>query len=118
MRQPFKRAIRNIEREEAHGGSGARQLLLSDTQDISPHLEAMTKGFLAPGSAFDWHEHKDRDEFYLVLKGEGHIRFADGTDITYQTDDLVYIPANSSHRIKNTGSVENEFYFVRINSIQ
>jgi len=31
----------------------------------------------------------------------------------HKPDDLIYIPSNTRHRIENTGSVENEFYFVR-----
>lgn len=114
MRKPFKKSLNSISIEAAHGGSGKRQLLLSKDDLISSQLEAMTKGFLAPKGVFDWHSHKDIDEFFLVTKGAGVIEFADGTKIKYSKDDLIYIPSNINHRIENTGKIENEFFFIRL----
>ncbi|MCC7570227.1 cupin domain-containing protein [Candidatus Micrarchaeota archaeon] len=116
MRKPFKKHLNAIDIESAHGGSGRRQLLLSKNDFISSQMEAMTKGFLAPKGVFDWHAHKDVDEFFLVTKGIGLIQFEDGTEMNYAKDDLIYIPSNIKHRIENTGEEESEFFFVRLNS--
>jgi quercetin dioxygenase-like cupin family protein len=116
MRGPFKKSLSDIEKEEAHVGSGARQLILSKLDPVSSQLEAMTKGFLAAGAQFDWHSHNSIDEFFLVLRGTGAISFRDGTEMQYKPDDLIYIPANQEHRIENTGDEENHFYFVRLNA--
>jgi len=116
MRKPFKRNLADVAIEKAHGGSGKRQLILSEKDDVSLHLKAMTKGYLAPNATFEWHDHNKVDEYFLVLKGTGVIRFKDNKKITYQKDDLVYIPANISHEIENTGGIENEFYFIRIDA--
>jgi mannose-6-phosphate isomerase-like protein (cupin superfamily) len=115
MRQPFKKHLNSINIESAHGGSGRRQLLLSKDDLISSQMEAMTKGFLAPKGIFDWHSHQDIDEFFLVTQGTGFIEFEDCTKIEYSKDDLIYIPSNTKHRIENTGEVENEFFFIRLN---
>lgn len=115
MRKPFKKNINKIQIEEAHGGSGRRQLLLSKSDPISSQMEAITKGFLAPKGVFDWHKHENIDELFLVIKGIGIIEFEDGSNFEYLKDDLIYIPSNIKHRIENTGEVENEFIFVRIN---
>ena len=115
MRTPFKKHLSSIDIEGAHGGSGRRQVMLSKEDPISSQMEAMTKGFLSPKGVFDWHSHKDIDEFFLVTKGTGIIEFEDGTKIKYSEDDLIYIPSNTKHRIENTGDVENEFFFVRLN---
>lgn len=116
MRKPFVKSLAQIPTEQAHGGSGKRQLILSPDDPVSSHFHAMTKGFLAPGGVFDWHDHKDIDEFFLVLKGTGFIEFRDEDKIEYKTNDLIYIPANLEHRIEATGSAENEFYFIRLDS--
>ncbi|MBI2356881.1 cupin domain-containing protein [Candidatus Dojkabacteria bacterium] len=115
MRKPFKKNINKVQIEEAHGGSGRRQLLLSKNDPISSQLEAMTKGIIPLKGAYDWHTHENTDEFFLVTQGIGVIEFEDGTKIEYSKDDLIYIPSNTKHRIENTGKVENEFIFVRIN---
>lgn len=46
MKAPFIKHISEIPVEKAHGGSGARQVLLSMQDEISQNLEAVTKGFL------------------------------------------------------------------------
>lgn len=104
-----------VQIEDAHGGSGRRQLLLSKSDPISSQLEAMTKGLIPPKGAYDWHTHENIDEFFLVTQGTGVIEFEDGTKIEYSKDDLIYIPSNTKHRIENTSEVENEFIFIRIN---
>ena len=115
MRLPFKKVLSKIEREEAHGGSGSRQVILSRDDAVSSQLQSMTKGFLTPGAIFDWHEHEGVDELFLVTQGTGVIRFRTGTEITYQPEQIVYIPANQEHQIENTGSKENQFFFIRLN---
>lgn len=105
MRKPFKKSLGHIPREDAHGGSGSRQLVLSPTDEVSSQFQAMTKGCLPASAVFDWHQHENIDEFFLVLAGTG-----------FKEDDLIYIPANTEHRIENTGSNENVFYFIRLNA--
>ncbi|WKZ23782.1 MAG: cupin domain-containing protein [Candidatus Dojkabacteria bacterium] len=114
MRNPFKKSLRNIKKEDAHGGSGSRQVLLSSGDSISRNLEAMTKGFIPAGGRYDWHVHEDVDEFFLVVKGSGVIEFAESESIEYLEGDLVYIPAGKQHRILASKQSDNEFYFVRI----
>lgn len=112
-RKPFQKNISEIRVEEAHGGSGKRKLILSKEDQISSQLHAMTKGFLAANGCFDWHEHEDVDEFFLVINGAGEIEFEDGTTNEYLTDDIIYIPSNIKHKI--TAKEDSEFFFIRIN---
>lgn len=58
----------------------------------------MTQGFLPVGKVFDWHFHDGIDEFFLVTQGTGKIEFRD-EKIHYNIGDLIYIPANTEHRI-------------------
>ncbi|MFA6072636.1 MAG: cupin domain-containing protein [Candidatus Woesearchaeota archaeon] len=115
MRKHFKKHLKDINLEEAHGGSGKRQLILSKEDPVSTQLHAMTKGFLEPGNIFDWHNHEKIDEFFLIIEGEGKVYFEDGTEINYKKDDLIYVPAEEKHKIENTGSITSEFFFIRIN---
>ena len=114
MRIPIKKNLNDILVEGAHEGSGRRQLILSKDDPISKHMHAMTKGYLPKNAIFDWHKHEKIDKFFLVLKGSGIIRFRDGKEIKYKKDDLIYIPAELEHRIENTDSEENEFFFIRL----
>jgi mannose-6-phosphate isomerase-like protein (cupin superfamily) len=113
MRTPFKKSLFLIPIEWAHWGSGSRKLLLSSFDDISSNLEAMTEGFLPSWSIFDWHFHDNIDEFFLVTQGVGSIEFRSG-NISYTGGDLIYIPANTEHRIIAQWDIENQFYFIRV----
>lgn len=115
MRNPFKKNLKTIPVEEAHGRSGKRQLILSKNDDVSEQFQAMTKGFLKAGLIFDWHFHENIDEFFIVIKGKGFIEFRDGKKIEYFPDELIYIPNGMEHKIEATWNEENEFFFIRIN---
>lgn len=115
MRRPFKKQLKTIPVEEAHGWSGKRQVILSKNDGISEQFQAMTKGYLQVGSVFDWHSHENIDEFFLVMQGIGFIEFKDWEKIEYSPDDLIYIPDGMEHKIKATGGEDNEFFFFRIN---
>jgi mannose-6-phosphate isomerase-like protein (cupin superfamily) len=116
MRKPIHKNIADIPMEGAHDGSGSRQLLFSTAEDVSSQFEAATKGFLSPGFEFDWHHHDGVDEMWIVLQGEGFIEYKDGTRFDYKADDVIYNPADLSHRIVATGSEESIYYFVRFNA--
>lgn len=115
MRKPFKKNLKTILIEEAHGGSGKRQLILSKADSVSKYFEAMTKGYLKSGGKFDWHFHENIDEFFLVTKGKGFIEFKSWEKFEYSPDDLIYIPDGIEHKIEATGKEESEFFFIRVN---
>jgi mannose-6-phosphate isomerase-like protein (cupin superfamily) len=115
MRKPIQKSISEIEKEPAHDGSGARQLLLSKEDAVSSQFEAATKGFLNPGNEFDWHGHEGVDELWIVLQGEGFIEYRDGTKFNYKTDDVIYNPSGLEHRIVAEGEEQSIYYFFRFN---
>ena len=108
-----KLSINEIPKEEAHGGSGARQVLVKPEHVSSPYMEAVTKGFLKPGSIFDRHFHQDTDEIFIVLKGEGKY-YCEDKMTSYKEGDVMITPANLKHKIEAEGTEENEYYFIRI----
>lgn len=113
MNKFTKLNIKDIPVEEAHGGSGARQVLVKPEHVSSQYMEAVTKGFLKPGDAFDWHSHQDTDEIFIVLKGEGKYSCED--EITdYKEGDVMITPGNLKHKIEAGGSETNEYYFIRV----
>lgn len=114
MRKPFKKSLSEIPVEEAHGGSGSRQLILSKEDKVSGHFQAMTKGYLEPEAVFDWHHHDGVDEFFIVLKGVGRVSFKNGETFSYKPGDIFYTPAGISHKIESLGSETSEYFFVRL----
>ncbi len=116
MRKPFKKSLNQIPLEEAHGGTGNRQLLLSKADPVSKYFEMMTKGYLKAGSKFDWHSHNKIDEFFLATKGSGFVEFKNDESFEYTEGDLIYIPSNLEHRIIASNKADNEFFFIRLQS--
>lgn len=117
IRKQVKLSSKEIPIEQAHGGSGSRQLIFSRKDEfVSNHLEAVTRGFLPPKATFDWHHHDGIDELFFVNKGEGQIEFEDGECHDFMAGDFFYTPANIAHKITNTGNEDIDFYFIRIDA--
>lgn len=109
----IKRSASDIQKEEAHGGSGSRKVYASLDQLKSSHFEAMTHGWLPAGKTFDWHDHKDMEEIMVVINGEGEVHDEDGA-YNYAPGDVFIFPANTQHKIHNPTDYEHEMIFVRV----
>lgn len=108
-----KRPSGTIQKEDAHGGSGARIVYANKDHLQSLHFDAMTHGFLPAGQTFDWHQHVDIEEIMVVLTGTGEVHDADGV-YEYAPGDVFVYPANVQHKIHNPTEYEHEMIFVRI----
>ena len=109
----IKRSQSDINKEEAHGGSGSRKVYVNSDQMKSEYFEAMTYGYLPAGKVFDWHEHEKTEEIMVVLKGAGIVSDEDG-DYGYAPGDVFVYPANTQHKITNNSDEEHEMLFVRV----
>ena len=57
---------------------------------------------LPPGARHDRHLHRNADEFFVVLRGAGHIYTDDGTEPASEGD-VVWTPRGRYHGFDNTG---------------
>jgi len=109
----IKRTSGDINKEEAHGGSGTRKVY-ADTKHLkSAYFEAMTHGYLPAGKDFDWHEHSNTEEIMVILNGKGTVADEDG-EYPYAPGDVFVFPANMRHKITNPTREEHQMIFVRI----
>lgn len=106
-----KKSHETFIREDAHGGSGGRKLLLDDKE--VKNVQAMTHGFLPAGAKFSWHSHEKMNEIMFVLKGQGTVRDEDGI-YSYSAGDIFVFPQGIYHEISNETDEEHEYIFVRI----
>lgn len=106
-----KKSHETFVREDAHGGSGGRKLLLADNE--MKNVQGMTYGFLPAGAKFAWHNHEKLNEVMYVLKGEGTVRDEDGI-YPYKAGDIFIFPERIYHEIENKSLEEHEYIFVRV----
>lgn len=104
--------ISDILIEQAHGGSGSRQLLVKPEQFPGNNFEAITKGFLDTGKFYDWHQHDGVNEMFIVLKGIGKFS-TESESVEYKVNDVITIPAGLKHRIDAEGTETSEYFFFR-----
>ena len=57
---------------------------------------------LPPGARHDRHLHRNADEFFVVLRGTGHIYTDDGTEPASEGD-VIWTPRGEYHGFDNTG---------------
>lgn len=107
----IKKSHENFIREDAHGGSGGRKMLIADKE--MSNVQGMTYGFLPAGAKFAWHIHEKINEIMFVLKGQGTVKDEDGVYL-YSAGDVFVFPRDISHEIENTSEEENEYIFVRV----
>jgi quercetin dioxygenase-like cupin family protein len=105
--------ISEVPFEEIHNTPGSRQTLVTKDDLVTENIDALTKGTLKSGDKWDWHKHEFHDEIGIVLKGEGKFFWKD-EEVNYKPDDVIIIPADSTHKFEAHGDVASEFYFVRI----
>ena len=109
----IKRSHSEIEKEVAHGGSGARKVYATNNHIKSQYFDAMTYGYLPAGNSFDWHEHKYIEEIMVVVKGSGAV-YDDERNYSYEPGDVFIYPTNTKHKITNNSDEEHVMMFVRI----
>jgi quercetin dioxygenase-like cupin family protein len=125
----FRTNIRNVPREgglrEDEGWVQMQVQFLIDKKSAgTDNVVGWT--VLKPGARHEPHLHTDADEFFIVLKGKGHIYTADGGQEPSDEGDVVYSPRGVPHGFNNTsdedvvlvwgwmgaGSIEDSGYHV------
>jgi len=75
------------------------QFLIDKKTAGADHVVGWT--VLKPGASHECHRHRNCDEFFIVLKGEGHIITDKGLEPSGQGD-VVYSPRGCWHGFNNT----------------
>lgn len=66
---------------------------------------------LRPGENIGEHTTGDLEETLIILRGRGEARI-DDAKLQIEANSILYIPPQTSHDIKNTGSVVLEYVFI------
>ena len=71
-----------------------------DSQSILIERVVSTGQVTPPGEWYD----QERDEWLIVLQGEGELSYEDGSRIKLTTGDYLSIPAHLKHRVEYTSA--------------
>jgi len=94
-------------------------ILVRENTPITFHLSKMTDGVtsisllseeLIPGGAIPEHKHLYEDEYFFFVSGIGRVMI-DDKEFPFQPGTTAFIPRNTWHAIKNTGSGKAFFSF-------
>jgi len=86
-------------------GSTIRSLL--DSTNAPVRNQSLAEAHLPAGRATDRHHHRDAEEFYYILSGDGEMEI-DGETRNVTAGDAILIPAGRRHRI----SAETDLRFL------
>jgi len=98
--------INNLKDQEAFttkDGSTIRSIL--DSTNAPVELQSLAEATLTQGSSTDRHYHKQSEEFYFILKGEGSMEI-DGEIKPVTVGDAILIPRNSWHQISASSDLQ------------
>ena len=80
------------------------QFLIDKKSAGADHVVGWT--VLKPGARHESHRHHNCDEFFIVLKGHGHIYGENGEEEASGEGDVVYSPRTCWHGFNNTSDAE------------
>jgi mannose-6-phosphate isomerase-like protein (cupin superfamily) len=90
-------------------GSEIRPLIDRTTSAIQKC--SLAEEVLPVGAAVGRHYHKHTEEIYYILEGSGEMTVGEETSAV-SAGDAVYIPADSVHTLKNTGTAPMKIMLV------
>jgi len=88
------------------GGALSKPLVMPETLK-SKHLDYRISMY-QPMAYVERHSHKEQEQVYHVLDGEGLMEI-DGTAHVVRKHDVIYLPPGIEHAISNTGLIDLVF---------
>jgi quercetin dioxygenase-like cupin family protein len=101
--------ISNTEESQVTNFLGVKYSVLLP-REKSECVEILLQRF-PKGLSFPIHQHKECEQTYIVLEGEGEVTVADQIKKIVK-DDVVYIPRLTDHRVRNVG--DGDFVYLTI----
>ncbi len=96
-------AVRDLEGDERHSATAARQFVLGVTPECGCASVTQFIGYVPPGRAPD-HFHR-YDEVIYILEGRGVLHI-DGKASPLRAGSCVHLPARTIHSLENAGDTE------------
>ncbi|NIF21364.1 MULTISPECIES: cupin domain-containing protein [Pantoea] len=103
-----KEQQQQVEKKALGGGKGTVDAAFAFTRDKAKPDEAIKElSWLTvkPGDSIGYHQHKDNEDAYIIVSGEGTFKDTDGKDYPVKAGDITVVRKGESHGLTNTGKV-------------
>ncbi|MDR1660735.1 MAG: cupin domain-containing protein [Desulfovibrio sp.] len=104
-----KKELKTWDREKVAGGEGILAGKFSFTRNDPGPAENVINEIgwmtLQPGHSIGMHQHRDNEDAYLIIFGEGVFTDSEGKETVVTGGDVTIARAGQSHALKNTGNL-------------
>jgi mannose-1-phosphate guanylyltransferase/mannose-1-phosphate guanylyltransferase/mannose-6-phosphate isomerase len=90
-----------------------KKILLRGDDFIEGEIQTVNSALLPAGKAFTAHYHTDRQEVFIIIRGNAKIT-VDAQEATLGEGDAVVIPVGSVHKMENIGTEDAEFIVIAV----
>ena len=104
-----------LDPDRAHDGDGLINFKrIANSSSLSSQCNFIDFASMPPGTTIGDHTHSaSEEEFYLILRGEGHMRCGDA-EFDVGPGDLVRNPPGGTHGLINTGENNLEMFVFEV----
>jgi len=90
-----------------------KKILLRGDDFVEGEIQTVNSALLPTGKAFTPHYHTDRQEVFIIIRGNAKIT-VDAEEATLGEGDTVVIPVGSVHKMENIGTEDTEFIVIAV----
>lgn len=103
-----------LENVAIHEGKGlCKNVTVFNKDEIDAPVKFINYAVIPPGCSFGLHRHKNNNEFYIALSGEG-VYYQDGEQVPVKKGDIMMNDPFAEHGIENTGNVDMELLVLEV----
>jgi mannose-6-phosphate isomerase-like protein (cupin superfamily) len=99
--------------EDPNAPSAFKKILLRENDFVEGNIETVNTALLPLGKAFTPHYHTDRQEVFIMTRGNAKIA-VDEEEATLGEGDTVVVPVGSVHGMENIGTEDVEFIVIAV----
>lgn len=103
--------------EVIHEGKGlCRHSTVFSKEEMESPVQFINYTVIPPSASFGMHKHKNNNEFYVVLSGEG-VYHQDGEERIVKKGDIMMNAPFGTHGIENTGAGDMELLVFEVECV-
>jgi quercetin dioxygenase-like cupin family protein len=88
----------------SHNDTVKRKALLRDADTgLGSNILSMNEAYLEPGQGVEEHQHRDAEEVFFILSGQG-VMLVDGQPVPLTAGNLLLIEPGERHLLSNNGA--------------